>query len=176
MRIRVSAALVFVGAFIFPIAGFPAEKGAPHWEVTTGPPTPVTRPPGGGYDIPCSGDSGGEADKTYATLVRQAILDGNRQFIADNIDYPIRIRMNKKWHAIRSKRDFLRQYDKIFSDKLLKSISDNDIEQDYLVENEFFGFSAGAVWMLGVVDVDRKTLEPNGKCFDEIIAINTIED
>jgi hypothetical protein len=97
--------------------------------------------PGGNLYAPICADSTQEVED-FAKKIKVAILAKDKDTLAKNVHYPVDISLAGKFFTIKTKEDFLVQYDNIFTPNFVKSIKENCIPMNMCnsYKGVWFGF------------------------------------
>lgn len=102
----------------------------------------------------------------YARQIRSAILSGNKTWLAEQINYPLRTSFgDRKLHTIKSKPDFMANYSRIFHPQFIAQIKD-------ACSCNLFYDQDGAMLGNGAIWIDEYVHPPKGKKALFILGIN----
>lgn len=92
-----------------------------------------------------------EFEKMFNT-VKELVADGNKEGVEKYIIYPLRINTPKEKTTIKTKKEFIKNYDAIFTDKV-KTVLENQKVKDLFVNYQGVMVGDGQIWF-GAGDKD----------------------
>lgn len=106
--------------------------------------------------------------------LQAAVNTGNKNKLASMVDYPMHAAQNGKRVQIRTRRQFLQEYSKLFNPAVvcaIRSAKDSDVWGNY----QGFMIGSGVIWWDAVIPNSVKNPQPDsGKYPFKIIAINNV--
>lgn len=106
-----------------------------------------------------------DAYHRFLKELQQYVSDKNQEKISELVAYPIKVKIKSVNKTIRDKKEFIENYEKILTPKILKVISDQKYE-NLFVNYEGIMIGNGEIWFSGVCkNTDCKEIK--------ITAINT---
>lgn len=107
-----------------------------------------------------------EVKKIYLKF-QKAVAENDRKTVSTLLEYPLRVYYStdvsrKKYRFIKNRKEFSRDYDKIFGNKLKKFIAKIDVEnkEDIWARYDGIAVGRGVIW-IGVFCVDNLCEEKN---------------
>ncbi len=112
-----------------------------------------------------------DEDKAYVRAVKNAIRHGGKEWLADQIDWPLRAHVGRaKW--VHTKKEFLKHYDEIINAYVQEAVQRQDVNDLFKSWRGIMVGKQGALWIaqLGVAGTDH------GPWTYYIITINNVLD
>jgi hypothetical protein len=90
-----------------------------------------------------------KADQTFFSQLRDAVKNDNRGWVADHVSFPINIKIGGEQRAIKTRQEFLVQYESVFNDKVRRAI---EIQQPDALFKNWRGLMVGngEIWFTAV--------------------------
>ncbi|WP_164472828.1 hypothetical protein [Cohnella candidum] len=95
------------------------------------------------------------ASRKMFETVKDAAARNDKELAAENALYPIRVNVGKVAVEVKTKEDFVRQYDRIFTDKVRKALADQDVNKLF-VNDEGVMAGNGEVWFGATADTPQR--------------------
>jgi hypothetical protein len=112
---------------------------------------------------------GTESDQdveNFISKIQNYVVNSNSKQLAEQVAYPIRVKVNNKVIQIENEDDFIKNYDKIFNENFKKVISNASTKYMFVnYRGIMFGANSNNIWISGVM-----TTGENSKL--KIIGIN----
>ena len=78
---------------------------------------------------------------------------GDKNAVAAQVHYPIRVKLNQKTTEIKDKAAFVKNYDAIFTDKVQQALLDQKVEETF-VNYKGVMVGNGELWFTAVADTN----------------------
>lgn len=164
--------ILFAGAALaLSVAGCGKSAGSPNASSSAVASSPSPSAPAGtaspissaqGNPLEVAGVNDPAAFKTMFAALKEAAASGDKAKVGEFALYPIRVNVGKVAVEVKDKEAFVKQYDRIFTDNVLKALAEQDA--DKLFANEegvmvgtgeiWFGVAAETPQRYGIVTVN----------------------
>jgi hypothetical protein len=90
-----------------------------------------------------------DSDRLFLQLLKDAVANDRRAWVADQVSYPIRVAVSGKQTSVRTKDDFLAHYDDIINERVRNAILEQRFE-DLFKNWHGTAIGPGLVWFGGI--------------------------
>lgn len=116
---------------------------------------PSQAAPAGSNPYAAAGIEDPEAFRRMFEAVQDAVARGDQEKAAEYALYPIRVNVGKVAVAVKDREAFVKQYDRIFTDKVRKALAEQDADKLF-VNGEGVMAGSGAVWFGATSDTPQR--------------------
>lgn len=110
-----------------------------------------------------------ESDKAYFLEIKTAIEKHDARWMANNVDLPMNIGINGKRKPIRTKKDFVKNYDDIINENIISAVQSQDAN-DLFKNWRGIMIGSGQMWILEYredgSDIDKYVIIAINNCWD----------
>jgi hypothetical protein len=94
--------------------------------------------------------AGGTEDEVerFMRMARHAILSGNKQWIANHIQYPVRHVLKKRYQLVKNKQLFIKYFDRIFTQRFKDKVRE-DYTTNLFTKYDSVMLGNGEIWVSG---------------------------